>query len=74
MQAPGFAREVQNVVAIDVSVTATLTFTLAAGEASQTDSLQFTAPGSTGSTFTHRISGGVDFQENLYNGSPVLRR
>ena len=42
------------------------------GRGRQIDSLQFTAPGVTGSTFSHRISGGVDFeQEILYNGLPV---
>ena len=39
------------------------------GRGRQIDSLQFTAPGTTGSTFSHRISGGVDFQQEiLYNG------
>ncbi len=114
VEAPGFKTEVQNDVNIEVSVTATLTFTLSTGEASQTvqvtanaislnttspqlgttlepavvaalpvevssrgrqiDSLQFTAPGTTGSTFSHRISGGVDFQQEiLYNGIPVVQ-
>lgn len=114
VQAASFKTEVLNDVNIDVSVTAALTFTLSAGEASQTvevtansislnttspqlgttlepavvaalpvevsgrgrqiDSLQFTAPGTTGSTFSHRISGGVDFQEEiLYNGIPVVQ-
>jgi hypothetical protein len=44
------------------------------GRGRQIDSLQFTAPGTTGSTFSHRISGGVDFQEEiLYNGIPVVQ-
>ncbi len=114
VQAPEFKTEVQNDVNIEVSVTATLTFTLSTGETSQTvqvtanaislnttspqlgttlepavvaalpvevsgrgrqiDSLQFTAPGTTGSTFSHRISGGVDFQQEiLYNGIPVVQ-
>ena len=114
VQAPSFRTAVENDVNIDISVTAVLTVTLSAGEASQTvevtansitlnttspqlgttlepavvaalpaevsgrgrqiDSLQFTAPGTTGSTFSHRISGGVDFQEEiLYNGIPVVQ-
>ncbi len=44
------------------------------GRGRQIDSLQFTAPGTTGSTFSHRISGGVDFQQEiLYNGIPVVQ-
>jgi hypothetical protein len=44
------------------------------GRGRQIDSLQFLAPGTTGSTFSHRISGGVDFQEEiLYNGIPVVQ-
>ncbi len=35
-------------------------------------SLQFLAPGTTGNTFSHRVSGGVDFeQEIVYNGIPA---
>ena len=42
------------------------------GRGRQVDRLQFLAPGTTGSTFSHRISGGVDFeQEILYNGIPA---
>jgi hypothetical protein len=42
------------------------------GRGRQIDQLQFLAPGTTGSTFSHRISGGVDFeQEILYNGVPA---
>lgn len=42
------------------------------GRGRQVDSLQFLAPGTTGSTFSHRVSGGVDFeQEIIYNGIPV---
>ena len=42
------------------------------GRGRQIDSLQFLAPGTTGSTFSHRISGGVDFEEEIvYNGIPV---
>jgi len=39
------------------------------GRGRQIDALQFLAPGTTGDTFSHRISGGVDFQQEiLYNG------
>lgn len=42
------------------------------GRGRQIDQLQFTAPGTTGSTFSHRVSGGVDFeQEIVYNGIPA---
>jgi hypothetical protein len=42
------------------------------GRGRQIDALQFLAPGTTGSTFSHRISGGVDFeQEIVYNGVPA---
>ncbi len=42
------------------------------GRGRQIDQLQFLAPGTTGSTFSHRISGGVDFeQEIIYNGIPA---
>src|SRR6185437_6798821 len=44
------------------------------GRGRQIDSLQFLAPGTTGSTFSHRIGGGVDFeQEIVYNGIPVVQ-
>ncbi len=44
------------------------------GRGRQIDALQFLAPGVNGSTFSHRISGGVDFeQEILYNGLPVAQ-
>lgn len=43
-----------------------------AGRGRQVDQLQFTAPGTTGNTFSHRVSGGVDFeQEIMYNGIPA---
>jgi hypothetical protein len=43
-----------------------------AGRGRQIDQLQFLAPGTTGSTFSHRVSGGVDFeQEIVYNGIPA---
>lgn len=42
-----------------------------AGRGRQIDALQFLAPGVSGNTFSHRISGGVDFeQEIIYNGVP----
>jgi carboxypeptidase family protein/TonB-dependent receptor-like protein len=42
------------------------------GRGRQIDQLQFLAPGTTGDTFSHRIGGGVDFeQEILYNGIPA---
>jgi hypothetical protein len=42
------------------------------GRGRQVDSLQFLTPGTTGSAFSHTVSGGVDFeQEILYNGIPV---
>jgi hypothetical protein len=41
------------------------------GHGRQVDELQFLAPGATGDTFSHRINGGVDFeQEIVYNGVP----
>lgn len=42
------------------------------GRGRQVDALQFLAPGVTGDTFSHRVNGGVDFeQEILYNGVPA---
>lgn len=42
------------------------------GRGRQIDTLQFMAPGISGDTFSHRINGGVDFeQEIIYNGIPV---
>jgi Carboxypeptidase regulatory-like domain len=42
------------------------------GRGRQIDQLQFLAPGTTGTTFSHRVSGGVDFeQEIVYNGIPA---
>jgi hypothetical protein len=109
---PGFKKEVQRGINIDVSTTATVDISLSTGAANETvqvtseaialnttapeigstiepvvvaalpeevsgrgrqiDQLQFTAPGTTGSTFSHRVSGGVDFeQEIMYNGIPA---
>lgn len=42
------------------------------GRGRQIDTLQFTAPGVTGDTFSHRVNGGVNFeQEIVYNGIPA---
>ena len=42
------------------------------GRGRQIDSFIFLAPGTQGSTFSHRINGGVDFQtETVFNGIPV---
>ena len=42
------------------------------GRGRQVDQLQFLAPGTTGGTFSHRVSGGVDFEEEIvYNGIPA---
>jgi hypothetical protein len=42
------------------------------GRGRQVDELQFLAPGTIGSTFSHRVSGGVDFEEEIvYNGIPA---
>nr|MDQ2711116.1 hypothetical protein [Acidobacteriota bacterium] len=44
------------------------------GRGRQIDSLIFLAPGVTGSTFSHRINGGVDFQnEVVFNGIPMAQ-
>jgi len=112
IDAQGFKKAVQKGVTVEVSRNATVDFTLSAGAANETvsveanaialnttqpelgstiesvvvqalptevsgrgrqvDSLQFLAPGTTGSTFSHRVSGGADFsQEIIYNGIPV---
>ena len=43
-----------------------------AGRGRQIYQMQFLAPGTTGNTFSHRVSGGVDFeQEIVYNGVPA---
>jgi len=44
-----------------------------AGRGRQIDNFIFLAPGVTGSTFSHRINGGVDFQnEVVFNGLPLV--
>jgi hypothetical protein len=112
VEGPGYKKEVQRDVNVEVSLTATIDIVLSTGATSDTvevtsaqialnttqpqlgstiepevvaalpnevsgrgrqiDALQFLAPGTTGSTFSHRIGGGVDFeQEIIYNGIPV---
>jgi len=57
---------------IEPEVVAALPVEVSGGRGRQIDSLQFLAPGTTGSTFSHRIGGGVDFeQEIVYNGIPA---
>lgn len=42
------------------------------GRGRQIDALQFLAPGTTGNTFSHQVSGGVNFEEELvFNGVPM---
>lgn len=56
---------------IEPTVVQSLPFEVA-GRGRQIDQLQFLAPGVTGSTFSHRVDGGVDFeQEIVYNGIPA---
>ncbi len=47
---------------------------LPGGRGRQIDAFIFLAPGVTGSTFSHRINGGVDFQnEVVFNGVPMAQ-
>ena len=47
---------------------------LTGGRGRQIDNFIFLAPGVTGSTFSHRINGGVDFQnEVVFNGIPLAQ-
>ena len=56
---------------IEPAVVASLP-TEVSGRGRQVDGLQFLAPGVTGNTFSHRVDGGVDFeQEIVYNGIPA---
>ncbi len=56
---------------IEPAVVQSLPFEVA-GRGRQIDQLQFLAPGVTGDTFSHRVDGGVDFeQEIVYNGIPA---
>ncbi len=57
---------------IEPEVVTSLPVTIGGGRGRQIDTLQFLAPGVTGSTFSHNINGGVNFeQEVLYNGIPA---
>ncbi len=57
---------------IEPAVVAALPVAIGGGRGRQIDSLQFLAPGVQGNTFSHRINGGVDFQQEiLYNGIPA---
>ncbi len=57
---------------IEPAVVAALPVAIGGGRGRSIDSLQFLAPGTTGSTFSHRVNGGVDFEEEiLYNGIPA---
>lgn len=57
---------------IEPEVVSSLPVAISGGRGRQIDSLQFLAPGVSGDTFSHRINGGVDFeQEVLYNGIPA---
>lgn len=56
---------------IEPAVAASLPFEVS-GRGRQVDNIQFLAPGVTGNSFSHRVDGGVDFeQEILYNGIPA---
>ena len=56
---------------IEPKVVASLPFEVS-GRGRQIDSVQFLAPGVSGNTFSHRVDGGVDFeQEILFNGIPA---
>lgn len=47
---------------------------ISGGRGRQIDSFIFLAPGVTGSTFSHRINGGVDFEsEVVFNGIPMAQ-
>ncbi len=57
---------------IEPAVVASLPVAIGGGRGRQIDSLQFLAPGVSGDTFSHRVNGGVDFQQEvLYNGIPA---
>ncbi len=57
---------------IEPVVVAGLPVAIGGGRTRQIDQLQFLAPGTQGDTFSHRVNGGVDFeQEILYNGIPA---
>lgn len=57
---------------IEPIVVAGLPVAIGGGRGRQIDTLQFLAPGTQGDTFSHRVNGGVDFEEEiLYNGIPA---
>ncbi len=57
---------------IEPTVVAALPVAIGGGRGRQIDGLQLLAPGIQGSTFSHQVNGGVDFeQEVLYNGIPA---
>ncbi len=57
---------------IEPTVVAALPVSIGGGRGRSIDTLQFLAPGVQGDSFSHRVNGGVDFeQEILYNGIPA---
>ncbi len=59
---------------IEPAVVAALPTAIGSGRGRQIDSLQFLAPGTQGTTFSHRTNGGVDFQtEIVFNGIPITQ-
>lgn len=57
---------------IEPVVVNSLPVAIGGGRGRQIDTLQFLAPGTQGDTFSHRVNGGVDFQQEiLYNGIPA---
>jgi hypothetical protein len=75
----------ENVIALDTTtpdlnttienkVVAELPNEISGGRGRQIDNFIFLAPGVTGSTFSHRINGGVDFEsEVVFNGIPMAQ-
>ncbi|MBV9301096.1 MAG: TonB-dependent receptor [Acidobacteriaceae bacterium] len=59
----------QQATTIEPQLVEALPLQISGGRGRQIDSFLFLAPGVTGNTFSHRINGGVDFQnEVLFNG------
>ncbi len=59
---------------IENEVVLALPTEVSGGRGRQIDNFIFLAPGVQGSTFSHRVNGGVDFQtETLFNGIPVTQ-
>lgn len=59
---------------IETKVVEDLPNEISGGRGRQIDALVFLAPGVTGSSFSHRINGGVDFEnEVVYNGIPMAQ-